>query len=252
MDNTGKFTGRAGVYAASRPGYAEDLFRYLKRKRILGDGSTVADVGSGTGKFTAQLLDCGCTVYAVEPNAEMRREAEELLSGRPGFCSVNGRDRAFGLPEPAEGTVDCVTAAQAFHWFDADAFARECRRVLKPDGYVVLVYNHRDTEADVIRENMEICRKYCPGFVSFSHGLDAIETDRLFVHGFETVRFPNHLYYTCGAFVQRMLSASYGLRGTDPGYAEFLSELTALFEKYAENGRLRIPNHTLAYFGKPG
>ena len=249
MDNTSKFTGKSGVYAASRPGYAEELFDFLEEKRILTGGCTVADIGAGTGKFTKQLLDRGYTVYAVEPNEDMRRTADGLLGGTRGFVSVNGCDAATGLPD---ASADCVTAAQAFHWFDRDAFARECRRILKPGGYAVLVYNNRDTATDVIRENMDICRTYCPGFVSFSHGLDGIELEGFFRNGYETVRFENDLTYDCGTFIRRMLSASYGLRETDDGYDGFIAALTALFEKYEENGRLRIPNHTLAYFGKIG
>ncbi len=247
MNNTEKFTGRSDVYAASRPGYAEELFDFLAN-RLHWNGNTVfADVGSGTGKFTKQLLDRGYTVYAVEPNGDMRRTAEQLLGNSAGFTSVNGCDAATGLPDTS---VDCITAAQAFHWFDADAFAAECRRVLKPDGYVVLVYNSRDAEAAVIRENADICRKYCPGFVSFSHGMDTMDLKGFFRNGFETVKFENFLYYDCDTLIKRMLSASYGLRETDPGYTEFLAALTALFEKYEENGRMRIPNYTLAYFGK--
>lgn len=249
MDNTTKFTGKSAAYAAGRPGYAEALLDCLA-KRLKWSGETVfADVGSGTGKFTKQLLDRGYPVYAVEPNDDMRRTAEQLLVGEPGFTSVNGCDAATGLPD---GSVDCVTAAQAFHWFDADAFARECRRILKLGGHVVLIYNSRDAEAEVIRKNAEICRRYCPGFTSFSHGMDAIDLDGFFVNGYETVRFENDLYYDCDTLIKRMLSASYGLRETDDGYDGFLDALTGLFEQYEENGRMRIPNHTLAYFGTIG
>ena len=247
MDNTTKFTGKSAVYAAGRPGYAEELFGCLEKRLYWNSGTVFADIGSGTGKFTKQLLDRGYTVYAVEPNADMRRTAEELLADHAGFVSVNGCDAATGL---ADGSVDCVTAAQAFHWFDADAFAAECRRILKPDGTVVLVYNNRDAETDVIRENMDICRTYCPGFVSFSHGLDTVDLDGFFRGGYETVRFANDLFYDCDTLIKRMLSASYGLRESDDGYGGFIDALTGLFERYAENGRLRIPNHTLAYFGK--
>ena len=249
MDNTAKFTGRAQVYAASRPGYAPEFFDYMEQSLNLPSGSVIADIGSGTGKFTAQLLERGYTVYAVEPNADMRRKAEELLAGNPGFHSVDGRDSAFGLPAELEGTVDCVTAAQAFHWFDAAAFAEECRRFLKPCGYVVLVYNHRDADVPVIRENAEICRTYCPGFTGFSHGMDAADFEGFFRGSCQTIRFDNSLEYDCDMLINRMLSASYGLKDTDEGYGEFLAALRKLFEKYQENGRMRIPNCTAAYYG---
>ena len=79
MDNTNKFTGKSSVYASSRPKYAEQFIQYLKNSAGLGLESIVADIGSGTGILSSQLLDIGCTVIAVEPNDDMRNTAEKLL-----------------------------------------------------------------------------------------------------------------------------------------------------------------------------
>lgn len=129
MDNTGKFTGKGAVYAAARPRYAEELLAYLADEAGLAPGALVADVGSGTGIFSEQLLDAGFRVIGVEPNDDMRTQAEHTLGGREGYRSVRGTADATGLPD---ASIGCVTAAQAFHWFDANAFKRECRRILKP------------------------------------------------------------------------------------------------------------------------
>lgn len=88
MDNTGKFTGKGAVYAAARPRYAEGLLEYLASKERLEPGALVADVGSGTGIFSEQLLDAGLRVIGVEPNADMRAQAEHALCGRKGHRSV--------------------------------------------------------------------------------------------------------------------------------------------------------------------
>ncbi len=50
----------------------------------------MADVGSGTGKLTELFLDWGCRVFGVEPNEDMRREAQRAFAGRDDFVSVNG------------------------------------------------------------------------------------------------------------------------------------------------------------------
>ncbi|HSH75785.1 MAG TPA: class I SAM-dependent methyltransferase, partial [Longimicrobiales bacterium] len=104
----------------------------------------VADVGSGTGIATELFLRHGNTVFAVEPNEAMRRAAERRLGGHPGFRSVSGAAERTGLPP---GTLDLVVAAQAFHWFDAEAAREEFARVLRKPRRLALIWNTRDKEA---------------------------------------------------------------------------------------------------------
>ena len=133
MRNTvDRFNGRHQDYQAARPSYAQELLDWLGELYAPPERYTAADIGSGTGKLSAQLLAAGFRVCGVEPNPDMRGAAEALLGGDPRFSSVNGADRDTGLPDQS---VDLVTAAQAFHWFDGPAFARECRRILRPGGW---------------------------------------------------------------------------------------------------------------------
>ena len=164
MDTSGGFTGLSGVYHKYRPGYPDVCFDALLRESGLNAGDTAADIGSGTGLFTRGLLARGLRVFAVEPNADMRRTSDEALSSYPGFVSVAAPAEHTELPS---GSVKLVTAAQSFHWFDAAAFAAECRRILTPDGHAALIWNSRDISHPMIRENEEICRQYCPAFAGF-------------------------------------------------------------------------------------
>lgn len=250
IDNTRKFNGRADAYVQGRPGYAKALLDYLHRRLNLSSKSVFADIGSGTGKLAAQLLEQGYTVFAVEPNDEMRQSAERLLSAYPGFVSVAGTDAHTGLKEAC---VDYVAAAQAFHWFDAEAFKRECRRILRPSGRVILVYNSRDISSDVVMEIEKLCRSFCPEFKGFSGGMngDPSRVERFFDGAYDTVSFENDLIYTRDGFMQRMLSASYALKPDDERYDAFISSVQALFSAHSPDGeRLLMPNHTTAYIGR--
>ena len=134
MNTTERFSGRAGVYQASRPGYPAALSEHLASLGMR--GARVADIGAGTGIFSRLLLELGCTVFAVEPNSDMRHTAELGLKTCDRFSIGSGTAENTGLPE---ASVSFVTAAQAFHWFDPDAFRQECLRILEPGGLAVFV-----------------------------------------------------------------------------------------------------------------
>ena len=105
---------------------------------LLGPGRTVLDLGAGTGKLTRLLVPTGARVIAVEPLAEMRAKLKEVL---PGVEAVDGTAEELPLPD---GSVDVITCAQAFHWFDLESALPELHRVLAVDGLLVLVWNKRD------------------------------------------------------------------------------------------------------------
>ena len=249
MDNTDKFTGKAKIYKTARPSYAQAFIDYLSRDRHLGPGSVVADIGSGTGILTRQLLDLGAQVFAVEPNAEMRAIAEEDLAAWSGFISVDGSASQTSLPDKS---VDMVFAAQAFHWFDPQAFKQECRRILRLDGEVFLVWNQRELSSPVNRENEAVFREYCPNFKGYSGGKAERPDDiaAFFPGGFETRRFGHPLLYDREGFLSRACSASYALTGTSPRYQDFIAALNALFSRHAKKGMLVLPNQTEAFIGR--
>jgi SAM-dependent methyltransferase len=134
------FGPKVADYVSSRPDYPSALFDWLEAQGALHAGSRVADLGAGTGLLTRDLLARGAEVLAVEPNAAMREACDRLLAGTPGYRSTEGR--AESIPAP-DASLDLVTAAQAFHWFDIPAARRECARVLAPGGAVALIWNDR-------------------------------------------------------------------------------------------------------------
>lgn len=245
-----KFTGRADDYTIGRPDYAESFIDYLYSKQGFSDKSVIADIGSGTGKFSKHLLDRGSFLYCVEPNEDMRNIAIKELSSYEKFNAVNGTAAESLLKC---NSVDFVTTAQAFHWFDVELFRKECKRILKPEGKVILIWNVRDRSAEVNSLNYDIYAQYCPRFKGFGGGIkkDDERIRRFFNNDYEYVEFDNPIYYDRDRFISRCLSSSYSLKGGEDRYQEYLEALSELFDKCADNGILTIPNKTVAYIGNP-
>lgn len=246
MNHTTKFDGKGEIYAKARPSYAIELFDYMKNTLNIPRGSIFADIGSGTGIFTKQLLDRGHLVYAVEPNEDMRKKAEEKLFENKNFTSVCGTDSNTCLPDKS---VDFITVAQAFHWFDAGAFKKECKRILKSNGKVFIVYNSRDEDAAPTKALAVLCRKYNPEFHGFSNGISDKKCRAFFDNNCEIFRADNRQIYDRQGFIDRVLSSSYALRDRDEGYEAYLKEINAIFDTFALDGLLTVPTYTVAYIG---
>lgn len=161
---------------------------------------------------------------------------------------MKGTAERTGLPG---ASVDLVTAAQSFHWFDAAAFKRECRRILSGGGRVALIWNSRVEDSPVVREEGDIHRLYCPRFDGFSGGLATL-TDSIgafFNHRFRVFRFPNDLSYTREQYLRRMMSASYALTEGGEERSSWLGALEKLFDRFETEGRVTVPNETVVYLG---
>lgn len=136
------FSAGADAYRRGRPSYPRVALDHLVGVLGLVAGARVADVGAGTGLFTDLLVARGFDVVAVEPVAEMRASIT-------GADVVDGSAEALPLPDES---VDAVTVAQAFHWFDPPAALAEVRRVLRPGGGLALVWNARDETVAWVHE----------------------------------------------------------------------------------------------------
>jgi SAM-dependent methyltransferase len=143
-DATQRFSSRVDNYVRYRPGYPPEVLELLKSECGLTPYSVIGDIASGTGIFTRMLAENGNRVFGVEPNDEMRRAGERLLESYSGFTSIAGTAEATTLPDDS---MDIVTAAQAAHWFDREKARREFIRILKPGGWLVLLWNERRTDS---------------------------------------------------------------------------------------------------------
>jgi ubiquinone/menaquinone biosynthesis C-methylase UbiE len=152
---TSRFSGRVENYIRYRPGYPPEVLNALKTECGLKSRHVIADIASGTGIWTRRLLENGNPVFGVEPNAEMREAGERLLAEFPKFTSIAGPAEATTL---ADQSVDFVTAAQAAHWFDRARSRQEFARILKPGGWLVLLWNERLTDSTPFLRD---CTKTC-------------------------------------------------------------------------------------------
>ncbi|KAA9028652.1 class I SAM-dependent methyltransferase [Niallia endozanthoxylica] len=250
MKSTDTFTDKAEVYAKYRPSYPLEYIEYLISEAGLNEDCVIADIGSGTGILSKQLLERGFTVIGVEPNDHMRTVAEQTLKPDSRFISVKATAEHTTLNNHS---LDLITVAQAFHWFDMEKFRLECQRILKHDAQVALVWNSRDVSSDINKESADVCYKYCPNFKGFSGGMEEnpIPFQQFFKDGkYEFNYFRNDLPFHLIGFLGRYLSASFSPKKTDKEYQPFITALSNVFEKYSNNGKIIIPNITRSYLGK--
>lgn len=246
MNYTNRFDGKSEIYAMARPKYASRFFDYLKNTLNISVGSVFADIGSGTGIFTEQLLKCGYKVFAVEPNDDMRKKAEEKLSDDKNFISINGKDTDVNLPD---NSVDYITAAQAFHWFDSEVFKKECRRILKRGGNVIVVYNFKDEKSACTKALADLYRKYNSEFCGFSNGMSGKKCISFFAGKCDIFRTDNTQIYDRQGYINNVLSSSYSLKDDDGRYAEYLKEINGIFDMFSSDDRIVVPTETIAYIG---
>lgn len=248
MYSTERFNGVAKEYSLGRPDYAIGLINLLFQQYGFSDSSIVADIGSGTGKFAKQLLDRGCSVIGVEPNDDMRCFAEKELYDYLKFESIAGNAENTML---ADKSVDFITTAQAFHWFDTIRFKEECSRILKTDGKVFLIWNVRNEQSLI---NQELCRlysEYCPEFKGFSGGIKIHDEriKRFFDDDYEFFCFDNPLYFDRQKFINRSLSGSYSLKKGDPSFDVYTEKINDIFDEFEKGGNVIVENQTIVYAG---
>jgi SAM-dependent methyltransferase len=197
-------------YAQFRPTYPQAFIDYLCNKAGISKDSVVADIGSGTGILARQLLEVCAKVFVVEPNSDMRVIAEADLCGYTNFESIHGSAENTTLPNTS---LDCITVAQAFHWFDRQRFKDECKRILRGTGKVILVWNCRDEASSLVCENDTVIRNHCPNFKGYSGGMRGEENEGDFMDFFtgeyDKQVFRNDLTFDEHGFIGRNLSGSY-------------------------------------------
>jgi SAM-dependent methyltransferase len=244
------FSSKVTDYVASRPDYPAALFEALRVQCHLQPGATVVDVGAGTGLLTRGLLELGCQVWAIEPNAAMRRAADQDLASWPAYRSAPGT--AESLPM-ADSSADLITAAQAFHWFDVDRARAEFLRVLRPQGQVALIWNDR-VASDPLHLTL--------GEILDQHGgakrgalvkhEERGDLPKFFGdHLTAELSWPHEHCLSEAGLLSLAFSRSYMPERDSATGRQACEQLRQLYRRFASDGKLIVRYNTVAIIGRP-
>lgn len=234
------FVGKAQNYAEYRPTYPSDAITLILS---LVNRPVVADIGSGTGKLSQLLVSGASTLYAVEPNRQMRNAAEDILAPYVNYKSVPASAEATTLPDKS---IDIITVAEAYHWFDNEQAKAEFRRILSPNGYVVLLWNRFGGDPyDDEKATIEAKYRLSPAISYENRAISLFGKN-----GYQTAEFDNSMLQTYEEFLGGWSSASYiPNEGTD-AYVCFEEQAANLFHRHAQNGRIQTTVKTVCFYGK--
>jgi SAM-dependent methyltransferase len=248
-DVTQRFSSRVENYVKYRPGYPEGVLDTLRGECGLTPDSVIADVGSGTGILTEMFLRNGNVVYGIEPNHGMREAAERLLGGRPRFHSVAAQAEATTL---AESSVDFITAGQAFHWFDREKTGAEFARILKPRGWVSLIWNERVVTTPFLVAYEQLLKDYSTDYEQVDHRrIDEGVIQDFFSDGHFTLKqFENRQVFDYEGIEGRLLSSSYAPEAGHPKHEPMISELQRIFRAHEAGGKVVFEYITQMYYGQ--
>jgi SAM-dependent methyltransferase len=244
------FSAKVADYAQSRPDYPAALFAQLQATVQLEPGALVADLGAGTGLLTRGLLERGYHVVAVEPSGAMRAAADHFLASFPSYRSTCGTAETIPL---ADASIDLITAAQAFHWFDIERARAECLRVLKPSGMVALIWNDR-----VLSDPL-----HCALDEVFAHyggakrGALLAHEERHNVPPFFGATTPVEYHWphahrlSEAGLLALVFSRSYMPDRSTPAGQEAAEQIGEVFQRFAVDGELVVRYTTVAIIGRP-
>jgi ubiquinone/menaquinone biosynthesis C-methylase UbiE len=246
-DATQRFSSRVENYVRYRPGYPCEVLELLKNESGLTPDSVIADIASGTGIFTKMLVENGNRVFAVEPNSNMRRAGEQFLASYSRFTSVAGTAEGTTL---ADHSVDFITAAQAAHWFNPEKTRREFIRILKPGGWLVLLWNDRRMNSTEFQRQYEkLLRTYGTDYEDVRQQGMTLAIDGFFGHAFRTRQFEYKQTFDYAGIEGRLLSSSYVPQQDHPKHDPMLRELRRIFDEHHANGRISFDYDTRVYYG---
>ena len=249
LDPTRRFSNRVQNYLKYRPGYPPAIIALLKSECGLRSESVIAEPGSGTGLLTELFLENGNQVFGIEPNAEMRAAGERAMAIRPKFSSINATAEATGLPNQS---VDFIVAGQAFHWFDRESTQREFSRILKPAGWVVLIWNGFSVESSpLMSAYQKLLLRHGTDYLEVSRELDHSDIASFFAPGScRLAHFKFQQVFDYEGLEGRLLSSSFVPEPNHPNYELMRRDLRDIFNAHQKEGRVAFAYKTEVYYGQ--
>jgi len=251
IDPKTRFSSRVDNYSKYRPNYPQKIISFLEAKKILFKDSIIADFGSGTGILSELFLKNGNLVYGIEPNANMRNAAEKFLKNYQNFYSIDGSAEVSNMED---NIIDLVTAGQAFHWFDQIKARKEFKRILKPEGFVVIIWNNRKHSGSKFLEAYEdLLLKYGIDYQKISN--IQIDFENFYgtgrnSEGYKREIFDNYQLLDYPGLKGRLLSTSYAPLDNHPNYYGMITDLEKIFNENNQNGLVKFEYETELYYGQ--
>ncbi len=249
-DPTKRFSKRARYYDKYRPNYPSAIIRLLRAECGLLSSSVIADIGSGTGILSRLFLKNENIVFGVEPNKEMRKVAQKLLKEYPGFKSLDGSAESTNLESQS---VDFITAGQAFHWFDMNKSRKEFLRILKPKGWVILIWNDRRVDSTAfLRAYDELLYKFGTDYKKVKQQIpeNRVLADFFGHNSYRVKIYQNLQVFDLRGLKGRVLSSSYAPMKDNPNYEPMMSELRRIFLEFEADGKVKFDYNTKVYYGQ--
>jgi len=249
LDPTKRFSNRVENYLKYRPTYPTAIVPLLESECGLNAGWVIADLGSGTGFSTELFLKHGNSVFGVEPNPEMRVAGERVLAKYSQFSSVSAAAEATGLPDHS---IDLIVVGQAFHWFDRAEARPEFVRILKPSGWVVLVWNgYRVESSAMMAAYQDLVVRYGTDYSEVQREVVGCDVESFYAPGTcKCARFQFQQTFDREGLKGRLLSASYAPEPNHPNYEAMLRDLRKIFDANEKDGRVVFDYETELYYGQ--
>lgn len=244
-----RFSNRVANYVKYRPEYPIEVLGLFVEKMGLTPESLVADIGAGTGLSSKLFVENGNRVIAVEPNEKMREAARSAFAGRENFTVVDGTSEATTL---SQASVDFVIAAQAFHWFPFEASRTEFRRILRPKGWIALMWNERKVDATpFLTEYEAFLKRNAADYEHVRHErIGPVQFAEFFQQPYETAVFTNQQVFDLEGLLGRVASTSYMPSEDDDAFPAMADELKLIFAKHQQSGKIAVFYDTKIYYAQ--
>jgi len=248
MKYSERYNNKSTAYKQYRPLYPSDIYEWIDKNHMDLSGCQIADLGCGTGIFSRPLLERGAYVIGVEPNESMLAEASRFLADYDRFTPCLAAAEYTGIPN---NSIDLLTVAQAFHWFDTDKALAEFRRILTQKGKLLLVWNERMTGNGGLMQHLDqILSHHFTGHIENKHrGRKIMQNiDHFFRPDTLTIFEIRHDISMCFEEVMGLIqSFSYY---KDESFKKLAPEIQNAMEIYANEGRVKMEYRCVAYIGE--
>ncbi len=247
--NFDRFSSRVANYVKYRPSYPNQIIDTLIEQLKLTPASNIADIGAGTGIFSQLLLERGLSVTAIEPNQKMLAAAKAQLNVYADFRYRNNSAADTGL---TSNSLDLITVAQAFHWFNNEESIDEFKRILKNQGQLALIWNQRDLDCQIQQQYHQLLNEYSESYQNVNHmNLSAEQIKQYFTpNPVQVFEFKHKQQLDYASLLGRLLSTSYCPASHSQQFTDLTAALKELFERYSKHGKIDFNYTSKMYLGR--